>query len=675
MPSLFVRKRNYGDTQPVLATRTWGVNSSARSLVYADGVLLSALVANNNTIGAPRWGMVAPTEVERIDVLYGPFAAAYAGNSMGAVMEITTRMPEKAEASVSQTEALQSFSIYGTKNDYLMSQTAIMVGDRLGKWSFWISANAQVSHTQPLTFVTAGTLPAGTSGGIVAWNKLGQAADVLGASGILNADFGNAKVKVAYDFSPTIRATYTLGLWGNDSHSTVQTYLRDASGNPTFAGQAGFASGYYNLIEEQVMQSFTLKSNGHGLWDWQVIGSLYDFDKDTQKSPSSASATGTSLSTAGKVALLGGTGWSTLDFKAAWHPEGRDGGQEVSFGAHDDEYKLVNPTYNTPDWQAGNSFSSLATEGNGKTQTKALWLQDAWQMATPLKLTVGGRYEDWRAFDGINVNGSTTVVQPTVTASNFSPKGTLTWALTRDWALTASVGNAYRYPTAGELYQLVSTGTVYTSPNPNLQPEKVWSEELKAERKLAHGLLRVSFFQEDVSHALISQYSTLVANSPTLYQYVMNVGKLRNKGVEVYADQDNVLVHGLELSGSVTYVDSRILENSGQGQFSSTLGKRAPYVPNWRATFAATYRPAAHLALTLAGRYSGRQYSTVDNTDVNPHTYGGFEDFFVLDTHANYTLNQHWEAEAGVDNVLNRKYFLFHPFPQRTVVAELKYLF
>ena len=31
MPSLFVRKRNIGDTQAVLQTRTWGVGSSARS--------------------------------------------------------------------------------------------------------------------------------------------------------------------------------------------------------------------------------------------------------------------------------------------------------------------------------------------------------------------------------------------------------------------------------------------------------------------------------------------------------------------------------------------------------------------------------------------------------------------------------------------------------------------
>ncbi|MEA3135218.1 MAG: iron complex outerrane recepter protein, partial [Gammaproteobacteria bacterium] len=34
MPSLFVRKRNDGDNQAVLATRSWGLNSSARTLIY-----------------------------------------------------------------------------------------------------------------------------------------------------------------------------------------------------------------------------------------------------------------------------------------------------------------------------------------------------------------------------------------------------------------------------------------------------------------------------------------------------------------------------------------------------------------------------------------------------------------------------------------------------------------
>ena len=42
--------------------------------------------------------------------MYGPFSAAYAGNSIGAVMEITTRLPEKLEATVDQTQAVQRFS-------------------------------------------------------------------------------------------------------------------------------------------------------------------------------------------------------------------------------------------------------------------------------------------------------------------------------------------------------------------------------------------------------------------------------------------------------------------------------------------------------------------------------------------------------------------------------------
>ena len=117
MPSLFVRKRNNGDTQPVLATRTWGVNSSARSLVYADDLLLTALIGNDNSIGAPRWGLVAPEEIERIDFLYGPFSAQYPGNSMGGVLQITTRMPEKLEMTAKETESLQDFSLYGTQQD------------------------------------------------------------------------------------------------------------------------------------------------------------------------------------------------------------------------------------------------------------------------------------------------------------------------------------------------------------------------------------------------------------------------------------------------------------------------------------------------------------------------------------------------------------------------------
>ena len=60
MPSLFVRKRNDGDNMAVLATRTWGLNSSARTLIYYDDLLVSALIGNNNTTASPHWNSGFP---------------------------------------------------------------------------------------------------------------------------------------------------------------------------------------------------------------------------------------------------------------------------------------------------------------------------------------------------------------------------------------------------------------------------------------------------------------------------------------------------------------------------------------------------------------------------------------------------------------------------------------
>ena len=682
LPSLFLRKRNYGDTQAVMATRTWGVSSSARSLVFADGVLLTALVANNNTIGAPRWGLIAPAEIDHIDVRYGPFSAAYAGNSMGAVMEIFTRQPEKFESSLVQAEAWQNFALYGTKGDFYTHQTAALVGNRAGKFSFWISGNFQDSHSQPLTFVTAATFPAGTTGGYADRNKLGAPANVLGASGLLHTKMSNARFKAAYDLTPWLRVAYTFGLWRNDAKSTTQTYLTNAAGLPTYAGQTGFASGTYGLFEQHSAHSLTFRTDTKGHWDFELDASAYHYDHDKQRTPTTASATnagGLALGSAGRVAVLDGTGWSTLDFKGTWRPDGTSGTHTVTFGAHHDQYRLFNPTYNTPDWTSGSTYSSVATEGDGKTRTQALWVQDAWQIAPAWKLTTGLRYEDWRAFDGYNVNGVTSVRQPTVTASNLSPKVRLVWTASPVWTVTASIGQAYRYATAAELYQLVSTGTTFTSPNPNLKPDDNLSVELVLERSFAQGRARVSLFQDDVHDAIISQFLPLVAGSSTLYSYLANVDHVRARGVEFYVERRDVLVRGLEFSGSVTYLNARTLAISGAASATapagSAIGKFLPNIPEWRMGFLVTYRPDERWAFSAGGRYSDKLWTTLDNSDVNPNTYQGFAAWFVADVHVNFRIDQHWSTSVGLDNVLNRKYFLFHPFPQRTAVANLKYAF
>jgi iron complex outermembrane receptor protein len=114
LPSLLVRKRYIGDyNHAVLSTRASGTGNSARSMVYADGILLSNYLGNGATF-APRWGMVSPEEIERVDVLYGPFSAAYGGNSVGAVVDYVTRMPTQFEAHAKLTLTHQPFKLYGT---------------------------------------------------------------------------------------------------------------------------------------------------------------------------------------------------------------------------------------------------------------------------------------------------------------------------------------------------------------------------------------------------------------------------------------------------------------------------------------------------------------------------------------------------------------------------------
>jgi iron complex outermembrane receptor protein len=700
LPDVLVRKRFIGDTQAPMSTRTTGINASARSLIYADGVLLSTLINNNNQNGSPQWFMVSPQQIERVDVLYGPFAAQFPGNSYGAVTEITTRMPTKFEASVDVTGAIQQFGLFGTHENEPAQQYSATLGDRVGKLSWFLSASHLDSFSQPITIaeVAQSTTVAGASLPVVTGasadrNRTGQPIQVIGASNFIHTIQDNAALKVAYDFTPTLSATYALGYWQNDQKARAQTYLQTANGTPFFGAASGnvniggFAysaatiAGQFtanNVEQEHLMQSLTVDSHTQGPFDWQLIVSNFYYLQDLSALSSGiypvALAGGP-----GRTTDMGGTGWTTFDWKGTWRPQGISGANIVSFGVHYDQFKLVSPTFNAADW-ASEGEGSLFSNSLGKTQTTALWAQEVWRITPSLQATLGARYEMWRAYDGFNFatgsNGvGVSVNQPSLSRTGLSPKASLRWDLTDIWSITGSFGKALRFPTVGELYQTVQTGTTFVQANPFLKPESVLSGELALERDVRDGRLRLSVFDEYVSDALISQTST-VPGFATPVSFTQNVGRTREVGAELAGAQDNVLIRGLALSGNVTYVNARILEDDG---FVSTtpgdtaVGKQVPNVPTWRATLAATYRPDNRWAYTLAARYSSRMFSTVDNSDINPATFQGFQSYFVMDARVHLQLDKHWGAALGVDNLNNRKYYLFHPFPQRTFYAELKY--
>ena len=153
-PSLLVRKRYIGDyNHAVLSSRASGTGNSARSMVYADGILLSNYLGNGAAY-TPRWGLVTPEEIERVDVLYGPFSAAYAGNSVGAVVDYVTRSPMQFEANAKLSIFSQNFKLYGTDSTYGGTQASASLGNKNSDWSWFANVKRTLSASQPLVFAT-----------------------------------------------------------------------------------------------------------------------------------------------------------------------------------------------------------------------------------------------------------------------------------------------------------------------------------------------------------------------------------------------------------------------------------------------------------------------------------------------------------------------------------------
>jgi iron complex outermembrane receptor protein len=668
-PSLLVRKRYVGDyDHAVLATRASGTGNSARSLVYADGILLSNLLGNGATY-TPRWGLVTPEEIERVDVLYGPFSAAYPGNSVGAVVDYVTRMPEAFEMRANVATFSEDFAIYGSEGDFGGGQLSASAGSRHGNFSWWLNANRLVSAG------VGGAAGAAVTGVLADLNPRNQPWLILGSTSNSNTVQDHAKVKVAYDFSDTLRLSYTLGVWENDAFRWSETYLRDIAGEPVWSGPivhdgrgytlsaADFAPSAGDL--RHLMHGFSLRRAGAGAWAYDIAASRYDYDRDFVRSPTVAMPSAL-VGGSGRATDQSGTGWGSIAARATWRGgEERGGGSEhvVDIGIQHDDYALRTLVSNAADWLRGAPTTRFSAF-RGDAMLTSVYVQDTWAFADSWRATLGLRAERWRAEDGALSDATSTLGFADRSDTFVSPKAAVARRLTRLWSLKASVGRAVRMPTVAELYQGTIATNAIVNNDPSLKPERSWTSELSAEREREAQSLRVTAFFERTEDALYSQTNVTVTPSVTNIQ---NVDRIFTKGLEVAYRRSGLLDERLELSASLTFARSLIEANAN---FPASVGKRQPRVPEWRANVLASYRFRDSWALSLGGRYSGKQFNTLDNADPNGYTWTGTSPFVVFDARARYQGDK-LTASVGVDNLGNEEYWAFHPYTRRMLMGEI----
>jgi len=659
-PSTVIRKRYIGDRNALMGGRSFGTLQPSRGLVFLDGYLLSNFLGR---FDAPRWNMVTPEALERVDILYGPFSAIHAGNSIGTTVVMTERRPVRLEWGANLTAYGQRFNQYGETDDYSGGQLSAYFGTRFRSGWGALTYNHQDSISQPMQYynVTAnasGVFPS-VSGPATAVSGIrydtdpkGNRRAVFGGnSGAIDHTVQNSlKLRLGYALTRDLEASALLAGWKNATRNSNRTFLRDAGGSEVWQGRVTDGTNTFSIPttafapstrdETHRQLGFTLRSTRALGWNGSAVVSDYRILDDPARQangPDPLVASGGS----GTVTRRDGTGWNTFEVQTTSTPRDGDllgGRHALTLGAHRNAYTLTNVVNDASDWRS--TETTLSQRYRGRTEVLALYAQDAWRLRDDLKLTLGWRGEWFRTFDGeqlarvascaagpvatcgANGDGTFNKILPygSRALSGHSPKASLAWTVTDHLLLRGSFGRGVRFPNVEELYNGTVTATSVTVSDPNLKAERSNAYELSAEPSWSRHALRISVFHDDVRDAILRQSNNTVTPSVT---NVSNQDRVRTSGVELAWSAREVGVRGMSVEANGALTHSKVVENAKD---PATEGKYWLRVPRTRANVIVAYRPTAKWLGSVGWRYSSSAYNDVYNLDINPNVYGGISE-------------------------------------------------
>lgn len=695
-PNFFVRKRYSGDSNGVPGFRGTHSTQSARTLVMVDGFVVSNFLGNSFGF-SPKWGVVGPGEVRQFDIVYGPYSSRYVGNSMGGIINITTRDPERTEAFAKVQGMVQPYRDFGTKDDYRGGSIEGGFGlkQKDGPLSVRLTGRYFRNDGQPMTFL--GLNPVTGAPGTVVTGAVvdpGHVRAAAAGTGIPNAPgtatnpyFAaqspaaitqqQAKLKIGYD-DGVITGQFLFAFWHNeDRQFEPDCYLRDAAGNivcegrVTIGTQTYTASGanFSKTIRDEYLVGLKLAAPLGNDWSARLALSTYQIPTSDGFTSNGYAAGRTNG--AGTLSEAGPTGWYTGDLTI----EQRGERNQLALGASASLYRTDTLRTTLANWRskAGKAFS---TRTFGKTRILSAWAENEYKATDALALTIGVRYDDWRAFDGgLGRLGTGTqvgqqlfnryaarhesAVNPSASAQFELPGGTLA---------QVSLAMATRFPTVGELFQgsLNGDGTFnVNSFDPNLKPERSRDANLLVAHDFGAIKLTGSAFHQRVRNTIF-QFVGFNQNNVSTSNF-KNIDLTRQFGFEAIAETRDWPVQGMNIEANAAYIDSKTVRNRPN---PAAEGVQFPRIPKWRINANLRYAVSDSVQASLGMRYASRP-----NTDLfglqRGDTFGFTSELFALDAKLNWDVTDQIRASAGVDNITNNRAWVFHPYPQRTFLVEL----
>ncbi len=654
LPGVFNTRVRLTDISPQITLRGMPCGLG-RTLVIMDGInLVDPMLGNLYGFAG-----LAPEEVERIEVVKGPFSSLYGGQAMGGVVNIIKKMPEKREFTINSgygsswergeaADDLRRF--YGSYGDKLKD-----------KLSIFLSYGIKETNGFPTLYNIQKTPPPAD---ITGWSYI---TDTMGNPRYLIGDKGdtawwndNITLKAGYDFSKTSKINLSFYRTTFETHyDDPHTYLKDAAGNPVWSygtvGESSFLY-YYDMYREQ-----------------NFYNTSYETEISTVKSKLSFSYVD-SIFGAG---IPGSASTSSGGPGTEWeNPFDRYYNVELQFTVPLFERHLLTyggffghnrgqmDEYNRTNWTDEDTRTDLIYRSKGKDRTYALFVQDEIMILDNLTAYIGFRQDWWETYDGYVYQSGVAgypINYDSNAESSFSPKVALVYNPFEGTTLRASAGKAFRPPTIVELYRTwtAPNGITYAG-NPNLSPETTRSWDIGPEQALWKGAkIKATYFENYMEDFIYRGMTT-----STLYQNE-NVGKAESKGIELEAEQS--FGNWLRLYANFTYTDSKITENSAK---PTTVGESLTMLPDKMFNIGADLTEGPFSA-SIVGRYVSKVYKNDDNSDSVDNVYYSYDPYFVTDAKVSYNIMKFATLSLSVDNILDEDYFYSDKAPGRSWFGEL----
>lgn len=696
-PDFFVRTRYIGDNNAVPGFRGTHSTQSARSLVMVDGFVISNFLGNSFGY-PPAWGIVSPNEVQQFDIVYGPYSARYPGNSMGGIVNITTRPPERTGAFVNLQAFYQPYEQFASKNDLRgwSAEGGFALKAKDSPLGLRVSARRLVNQGQPMQFYQLGYAAAlynnpaaGTPvAGAVIDNKLIPAAGtnivtpVIGDYSRIDSRQDQVRAVLRYD-AGRVQGELLFAYWWNVEKTLApQSYLTTAAGTPFYGDASGvvsFGGHSYTLNAASAFRQGLFFKNEY-LVGGKIAAPLAGFDvrlnlstlrfarQDNYQSNGYAAGVADG---AGQLTRAGPTGWYTADLVATR----TIGANALALGANANLYETDQSVFATSAWREA-SGATLGTRTFGRTRTVGLFAEDAIALDPATRLTLGLRYDAWRAYDG----GVTAIArtgaqagQPVTQfyairrADAWSPKLALRHVFGGDWVAELSLATATRFPTVGELFQGSLNGDGSFNANsfdPNLQPERSRDANLLLRHRFGPVTVTASAFYQRVRNTIFN-FIGFNQNGVSTSSF-KNIQQTRQYGFELIGEARDWPVRGLDIDANAAWIDAITAENPAD---PASVGVQFPRIPRWRLNGNLRYRIMPKLQAVVGVRYASRPNTDIDGR-YRGNDYGYTSELFALDLRTNLDVSDRLRLSAGVNNVTNARAWVFHPYPQRTFLLE-----